>query len=136
MSRRLLSACIGAVLAGSMVIPAFGYSLVVEQRTSDKGTSWVQLYHALAPGHRYRIDVTAKKHISFNGNGFMNYTYTANNSLGEGTRPITLKGTTPKSFTVTQPIKVPFESWLLGMSVHDNSNVRLTVKLVDLGVHK
>lgn len=107
-------------------------SKLVAQKTS-KTAGAVYLSVGLVAGHRYRIDVGAPTHRAFSGMGGQNYTYVANQHLFTASKPFQLKGTTPKSFSVTQSIKGKVTGWVLFMDVALAHGTSVTVRVYDLG---
>jgi ribosomal protein L31 len=123
-------ALVGVALLFATSVQAASHTTVVAQRSTKK-TGTVFLAARLTTGHRYRIDVTSSGHRVFTGYGIENYVFVKNGQIGEGSKPLTLKGKTPWSLTLNQPISGHLGSWLLSTTVQVLGSRALTVRIVD-----
>jgi hypothetical protein len=113
-----------------VVTPASARSTVVAQKASKKSGT-VYIAHRLVSGHRYRIDVVSKHHRTFAGNAIENYISVKSGRLVQGVHPMKLSGTTPKSFSLTQPVSGHLGSWIVALTVDSARARRLIVRIVD-----
>jgi hypothetical protein len=120
-----------------LVLAAGGQALAKGKGRAPAPTNqgYISITKGLVPSHKYRLDISSTGHVKFVGQGFQDYTYVNNHMLGEGTKPLSVKGTTPRSFVLTIPVKGDVRSWIIGLAVQDTVHKPLKVRLVDLG-HK
>jgi hypothetical protein len=121
------------VLASAVVTPAFAGSHVVARGSSTQYGGTVYLRHALSPGHRYKINVTASGRHPFAGNAQEDYLGFYKGHLYSGSKSLKLQGNTPGVFTASQPISGTLSSWMIAVQVQLKSGKGLTVQLIDLG---
>ncbi len=134
MFRRIfpLAAAVAFTLAA---LPAYAHSGVVAQRTTKK-LPGIYLSHGLLPGHRYRLQVTSSGHRPIFGYGFEYYTYISDRLLHAGSHSLQIRGTTPTSLTLTQPIGNKLAEWDFVVTVQLRTGRGMTVRLIDLGKHR
>jgi hypothetical protein len=131
----MLVVCCAATLT-SISSPASAQGKKPKKPPVFKNPGYIHKTMSLQPGHRYRIQVTARTKVLVYGAGFEDYSWVNNNRLGESTKPFRFKGTTPRSFVLTQPVKGTLRSWIVGFTVQDTNLRPLNVRVVDLGKHK
>ncbi len=130
---KIFAAAFASLILFAVVgLPADAASKLVAQQTTTK-TGGIYLTARLIAGHHYRIDVSAPKRVAFSGMGGENYTYVSNQHLFTATKPFQLKGTTPKSFTVSQKVKGKVTGWILFMDVAMTRGKSVTVRVYDTG---
>lgn len=128
---------VSILLAGWVVAtPVLARSRVIAQASTQRPLGSVYLSRGLTPGHRYRIDVGGNGHRPFSGNGFEYLVLIQKGRLDTSNTPLSLNGTTPRSFSVTQPVSGGVHQWSVTFSVQLKSGRGLSVRLVDLGVRK
>jgi hypothetical protein len=137
-SRRFVSVALAASVLLGLTSPALAASpsraaasQVVYNKSSKLGSLYVSA--GLLPGHKYSLKITSKGHIAFTTTGFQNFVYVNHKHAIEDSRTLSLKGTTPYSITVKQPVAQSFRQWMMVMSVNLMARKKLTVKVVDLG---
>lgn len=144
MSIRIPAALLVLLLSGAAVAPMSAIAgvpgktsgHVLAQKSARKGSFGVYLPVRLTTGHRYRVEVVSSGHQKIRGNGFENYTYVSNKHLIQGTKPLSINGSTPYSLKITQPISAHLGGWILVVNVQLLSRHPLTVRVRDLGKHK
>lgn len=125
----LLSALLLAVLAA--VTPAMAsWHLVGQKKSAGSG---VYFGEGLVPGHVYRLVVTGKSHVKFNGTALESYTFVANHRLGVGHKTMALRGSLPHAFTISQPTRGSISGWSVVLDVGLSGGNGVTVRLYDLG---
>jgi hypothetical protein len=124
----MTATCSPALAAPSASKPA---AHVVYDKSSKIGS--LTVLQGLLPGHQYSIRVSSTGHVAFTSTGFQRFVYVANRRPIEDTRPLPLKGKTPYSYTLKQPIPLTFKQWQIGVTVSLVARKTLTVKVVDLG---
>jgi hypothetical protein len=129
-------------LAGGLLLGAYSPALaapqparpaahVVYNKSSKTGSLYVA--RGLLAGHKYRIAISSIHHRGFSTTGFQNFVYVANKRAIEDSRPLALKGTTPYTYTLKQPVSRKLREWMMVMDVSLMSREKLTVKVTDLG---
>lgn len=142
MSTRLLGLLLGCTLAAGTIVPVAARSghastgHIVAQRSARKGASQVYLPAGLKNGHRYRLVAVSSGHHKLYVAGFEVYTYLNSRHLFDGQKMLSLSGTTPYSFTITQPSSRRLTSWSLAVTVRVAGSKKLTVQVRDLGKAK
>lgn len=138
MSRRSLAVTVAFSLMLAASAPALAAtpahrsaSQVVFNKSSKKGSVYV--VKGLLPGHKYDIKVSANHHAQFTTTGFQNFVYVVGKSPVEDSRPLALKGHTPFSYTLKQPVSQKLRQWTIAMIVSLASRETITVKVLDLG---
>lgn len=138
MSRRF----VGIALAAAMVLGASSPALaaspakksashVVFNKSSKLGSLYVA--QGLLPSHVYSIKVSSKGHIQFSTSGFQDFVYVSGKRAVEDSRALALKGKTPYSYTLKQPVSHTLRQWMMVVTVNLMAKTQLTVKVVDLG---
>lgn len=133
-SRRFLAAPLMLSLllgASAPALAARPSTHVVFNKSSKVGSLYVA--KGLLPGHRYQLKISSPNHTRFTTSGFENFVYVVNRRAVEDSRPLALKGQTPYTYTLKQPVTQKFREWMMVMSVNLVSRERLTVKVLDLG---
>ena len=133
MLRRIITVASIVLLCSSLSSPVSAASHVVAQASNKGPQGSVFLSRSLLPGHSYRIDVAAQGHHAFRGNGFEYLVYVQNGRLGSDNRTLQLTGTTPRSFSLQQPVSTGVNQWALTVNVQLAAGRGLTVRFVDLG---
>lgn len=133
MSRRLSIVLSPLALALVLATPVFAGSHVIAQKSSKRFEGSVYLSTRLAPGHKYRIEVTAPGHQPFAGSGTETYLGVAHGRLFTDTQNLRWNGVTPRSFTLSQPVPVKLSQWLLAVGIQLKAGRGLTVRIVDTG---
>jgi hypothetical protein len=124
----LAGACSPALAASS---PRSAASNIVFNKSSKIGSLYVA--QGLLPGHKYSIKVSAKGHVGFTTSGFQDYVYLNDKHPIENSRTLALKGQTPYSYTLKQPVTQTLRQWMMVFTVNLMAKKKLTVKVVDLG---
>ena len=136
MLKRALAVLPGLGLALSLALPVLASSHVIAQKSSKEQQGSVYLVHALRGQHTYRIDVTASGRQPFAGYGTEQVVGVYKGRLYTDSPSMKLNGTTPRSFTVAQPVRGTVSEWLLAVDVQLKRGRGLTVRFVDLGGHR
>lgn len=138
MSRRFVGFALAASLVLGVTSPALASSPtrkaashVVFNRSSKLGSLYVA--QGLLPGHTYSIKVASKGHVQFSTSGFQDFVYVTGKRAVEDSRTLALKGKTPYSYTLKQPVRQTLRQWMMVVSVNLMAKKKLTVKVVDLG---
>lgn len=138
MSRRTLAATLALFLTLGASAPALAgvparqsASQVVLNKSSKSGSVYVA--KGLLPGHKYAIKVSANNHAQFTTTGFQNFVYVVGRRPIEDSRPLALKGKTPYSHTLKQPVSQKLRQWTMAFIVTLASREKITVKVLDLG---
>jgi hypothetical protein len=120
-----------------LAVPASARPHVITQKTSHKGVGGVLLKTGLAPGHRYKVEISSPAgHVKFEAVASAFYTYTASSRFATGNKSFQYQGKTPRSYTMDQPIRgVTIEEWLYQVQVQDAAGKSLTVRIFDMGKH-
>jgi hypothetical protein len=94
-------------------------------------------YHVygLIPSHHYQLRVQSKGKVAFTGNAIEDLTYVKSGQLGATSKSLQYKGTTPKTYSLTQPITGRIESWTFTIQILTNKTLPLYVHVVDLSRH-
>ena len=123
-------------LTSLLASPALARTHVIAQKSSKATQGTVYLRSGLRSGHKYRIDVTAYGHQPFAGYGTAYFMGVLKGKIFTGTPPsLTLNGTTPHSFSVSQPYGASLREWILAVQITLKRGRNLTVRFVDLGSH-
>lgn len=133
MPRRLFLLLSAFALLWGLTTPALARTRVVAQKSSKQPLGNVFLRANLASGHVYRVQVTASGHQPFTGYGTEQAVGVANGRLFTAPASLTLKGTTPRSFTVRQPAPGKLSEWVLVVQIRLTRGKNLTVRVLDLG---
>lgn len=138
MSRRFIGVALTATLVFGACSPALAASsprpagsTTVFNKSSKNGSLYVA--QGLLPGHKYSIKVSAKGHVGFTTSGFQDFVYVTGKHAAEDSRALALKGQTPYSYTLKQPVTQTLRQWMMVFTINLMAKKKLTVKVVDLG---
>jgi hypothetical protein len=94
-------------------------------------------YHVygLIPGHHYRLALQSKTRVGFTANAIEDVLYINSGRLGSATKALSYRGTTPKTYTIAQPVKGSLQTWRLTLQVVWTRHTSVSVHLTDLSRH-
>jgi hypothetical protein len=94
-------------------------------------------YHVygLVPGHTYRLALQSKSKVSFTANAVEDVLFVNSGRLGSSTKSLNYKGTTPKTYNISQPVKGSLQSWRLTLQIMWTKHTSVSVHLTDLSGH-
>jgi hypothetical protein len=134
-SRRILMVILAFAALAAPATSSFAASKSKPRKVIQTGFMYAS--RSLKPGHRYQVTVSSPSgKVKFVGNAIETYTWVRNRQFGESNKSVHLAGTTPKKFTIKQPVPVKLNGWLIALSVQDTSRRPLVVRFVDLNAHK
>jgi hypothetical protein len=122
-------------LASLVVPPSLARSNVIAQKSTKAPLGLVYLRSGLVPGHWYRVEVTSSGHQPFSGYGTEYLIGVAKGRLFTGSPSLSLNGTTPRYFAVSQPVKGRLSEWILAVQIQLKKGHNLTVRIRDMGKH-
>ena len=136
MTRRLIMAFSLLTVTALSALGAHAAGIAKPKPTAVPYVGGLYQTKGLVPGHHYRMIVTSRGHVAFTGNGIENYTWVKNHQFGGSSSAIHFRGTTPKSFSIDQPVTAKLNGWIIALTLSNLRNQPMKVRFMDLGTKK
>lgn len=94
-------------------------------------------YHVygLVPGHTYHLSIQSKGKQKFNASAVEDVLFVNSGRLGSSSKALHYNGMTPKTYSISQPVKGSLQSWRLTIQVLLQKTAPLYVRVTDVSKH-
>ena len=95
-------------------------------------------YHVygLVPGHHYHLSIQSKGKVKFSASAVEDVLFVNSGRLGSASKSLHYNAITPRTYSISQPVKGSLQSWRLTIQVLSQKTLPLFVHVVDVSKHR